>query len=126
MIVSRASPNEILAKSDTTSKDTIHSSDAILVHWIRSRNSSFGDSARGVGAGRVSSRMSLSEVFWIARVGNQDRICVSIRQLLEDFLFVICFIHDYCRSSFIRWQNGDVWVICNGLWILNQGWTRAT
>ncbi len=39
MIVSRASPNEILVKSDTTSKDTIHSQSAMLMCLIHSRNS---------------------------------------------------------------------------------------
>ncbi len=40
MIVSRASPNEILVKSETTSKDTIHSWGAMMMCPIHLRNSS--------------------------------------------------------------------------------------
>ncbi len=40
MIISRASPNEILVKSDSTSKNTIHISGAMLTCLIISRNSS--------------------------------------------------------------------------------------
>ncbi len=39
MIVSRASPNEILGKSDTTSNNTMQSPGAMLMCLIHSRNS---------------------------------------------------------------------------------------
>ncbi len=34
--------------------------------------------------------------------------------VVGELLFVICFIHDYCRRSFIDWQDGDVGVIFEG------------
>ncbi len=39
MIVSRARPNDILVKSETTLKDTIHSSVAMVMCLMHSRNS---------------------------------------------------------------------------------------
>ncbi len=54
--------------------------------------------------------------------------CLSVRQLLEGFLLVFGFIHDYYRSSFTGWQVGAVGVIFeggDGSFSLNYRWVAG-
>ncbi len=142
MIVPRSRPNDILVKSETTTKDAIHLSSAMLMCLRHSRNSNqlemlCSESATmgehpfwQVVRGRADDSQSLldsSRLFgcWVSSHGS---VCLGILQLLEGYRFVICFIHYYCRSSLIDWHDVDVGIFLeggNGSLLLDRRWVAG-